>query len=201
MARTYNLRLGRFRLAACGQGPTGSAHFPAGAGGAQERAGAGEASPAGWRTIACGDTSARLGASARLRLRTCGRAPARHDDRAMLTEFRQVKQEPGGRRRWFESDGLELIVWYGADGRIAGFQLCYGSGARAEHALTWRRGTGFAHHFVDTGDDQPQRNETPVLLPDGAVPWVDLTALFVARSPTLDADLREEILQRLAAQQ
>jgi len=119
----------------------------------------------------------------------------------MLTEFRQVKQEPGGRRRWFESDGLELIVWYGAAGGIGGFQLCYGSGAGAEHALTWRCGAGFCHHVVDTGDDQPHRNETPVLLPDGAVPWKNLTALFVARSHTLDPDLRELILHRLAAQQ
>ena len=118
----------------------------------------------------------------------------------MLTEFRQVKQEPGGRRRWFESDGLELIVWYGADGGIAGFQLCYDSSAVAEHALTWRPGAGFAHHFVDTGDDQPERNETPVLLPDGAVPWKNLTTLFTARSPTLDAELRDFILHRLAAQ-
>jgi hypothetical protein len=117
----------------------------------------------------------------------------------MLTEFRQVKQEPGGRRRWFESDGFELIVWYGAGGGIAGFQLCYGSGTAAEHALTWRQGTGFAHHFVDAGDDQPQRTETPVLLPDGAVPWEHLTALFAARSHTLDAGLRELVLQRLAA--
>ena len=119
----------------------------------------------------------------------------------MLTEFRQVKQEPGGRRRWFESDGLELIVWYEADAGIAGFQICYGSGAGAEHALTWRRGAGFAHHFVDTGDDQPHRNETPVLLPDGAVPWKNLTALVAARSQTLDPDLRDLILHRLAAQQ
>jgi hypothetical protein len=116
----------------------------------------------------------------------------------MLTEFRQVKQEPGGRRRWFESDGLELIVWYEAAGGIAGFQLCYGSGTVAEHALTWRQGIGFAHHFVDAGDDQPQRNETPVLLPDGAVPWENLTALFMARSRTLDADLRNVVLDRLA---
>jgi len=43
----------------------------------------------------------------------------------MLTEFRQVKQEPGGRRRWFESDGLELIVWYGAESEIAGIQLFF----------------------------------------------------------------------------
>ena len=117
----------------------------------------------------------------------------------MLTEFRQVKQEPGGRRRWFESDGLELIVWQGTEGGIEGFQICYGSGAGAEHALTWRRGAGFAHHTVDAGDDQPERNETPVLLPDGAVPWEKLTELFAARSSTLDADLRELVIERLVA--
>jgi hypothetical protein len=91
-----------------------------------------------------------------------------------------------------------LIVWYEAEGGIAGFQLCYGGGTVPEHALTWRRGAGFAHHFVDAGDDRPERNETPVLLPDGAVPWENLTALFIARSHSLDADLRELVLQWLA---
>jgi len=44
----------------------------------------------------------------------------------MLTEsanVRQFKGEP--RRRWFQSQTEDLIVWYADDGSILGFQLCY----------------------------------------------------------------------------
>ncbi|MES2693667.1 MAG: hypothetical protein V4773_09350, partial [Verrucomicrobiota bacterium] len=71
----------------------------------------------------------------------------------MLREIKNVRQEPGeGRRRWFESDGLELVVWLDARGRMTGFQLCYDSG-RHEHALTWREGGGFSHDRVDPGEE------------------------------------------------
>ena len=112
----------------------------------------------------------------------------------MLTENRNVRQEPGHHRRWFEGDGLELIVWQDAHTAVDGFQLC-----RAGQALTWRRGAGFVHTRVDEGDETPLKNLTPVLVPDGPVPWAELTAQFRAASATLEAGLRELILARLAA--
>ena len=118
----------------------------------------------------------------------------------VLKEIPNVKQEPGaGRRRWFESDGLDLVVWLDAAGTLTGFQLCYDLG-RGERALTWRPGTGFAHHEVDEGDKNPLKNETPILLPVGAVPWAGLTKLFESRSASLEPALRERVQSRLAAQ-
>ncbi|MEY2878560.1 MAG: hypothetical protein RLZZ15_940 [Verrucomicrobiota bacterium] len=71
----------------------------------------------------------------------------------MLVEFRNVKQESGpGSRRWFESDGFELVVWHDAAGAVSGFQICYDFGT-GEHALTWRSGQGFEHAEVDSGDE------------------------------------------------
>ena len=113
---------------------------------------------------------------------------------AVLTENRNVRQEPGRRRRWFEDDELDLIVWLDAKGAVEGFQLCH-----HEHALTWRLGAGFAHGRVDEGDDSPLKNLTPIITPDGAVPWAEMTEQFQARSGTLDARLRELILARLTA--
>lgn len=52
----------------------------------------------------------------------------------MFREFEGVRQEPGGRRRWFESDGCDLVVWYEPDA-ISGFQLLYATG-NGERALT-----------------------------------------------------------------
>jgi hypothetical protein len=116
----------------------------------------------------------------------------------MLTENRNVRQERGSRRRWFEADGLELIVWYQPSGTVEGFQLCHDR-PDGQFALTWRTGVGFAYDRVDTGDTTPFKNETPVLRPDGAVPWADVTALFQAHSAQIEESLRKIVLQRLAA--
>lgn len=118
---------------------------------------------------------------------------------AMLTEIRNVKQERGaGRRRWFESEGLDFVVWLDAAGAPTGFQLCYDLG-RGERALTWRSGGGFTHSAVDGGDSTPLKNESPILVPDGATPWAALTKLFAERSGSLEPGLRELVLARLAA--
>jgi hypothetical protein len=119
----------------------------------------------------------------------------------VLREFVYVKQERhGGRRRWFESDGLELVVWQDAAGALEGFQLCYDLG-RGEHALTWRPGAGFVHSAVDSGDnfEGAAVKQTPILVPDGAVPWRELAARFAERSGTIEAQLRELVSTRLAA--
>jgi hypothetical protein len=116
----------------------------------------------------------------------------------VLSEIKNLKQERGpGRRRWFESDGLEVVVWYGSDERVTGFQLCYDFG-RGDHALTWRPGGGFAHSTIDTGDESPLVNRTPILEPDGEVPWTKLAEVFDACSSTLEPGLQELIRDKLA---
>jgi hypothetical protein len=117
----------------------------------------------------------------------------------VLVENTNVRQEPAaGRRRWFDGDRLELVVWHDAVGAVSGFQLCYGL-PDGERALTWRPGGGFAHNAVDTGDATPFKNETPVLVADGEVPWAELEQRFRAEGTRLEPALRELIAARLAA--
>jgi len=119
----------------------------------------------------------------------------------VFKEFRHVRQEKvAGRRRWFDDDVLpfELIVWYGASSAVEGFQLCYNFG-QGEHALTWRPEVGFAHHAVDSGSTAPFGNLTPILIPDGAVPWAEVAQRFTACSSTLEPALRELVGARLNA--
>lgn len=117
----------------------------------------------------------------------------------VLKEIRNVKQEKGaGRRRWFDSDGLELVVWENAAGACEGFQLCYDLG-KGERALTWRPKAGFAHNAVDAGDTTPLKNETPILVPDGAVPWGEIRKLFDERGAGLEAGLRQLVGTHLTA--
>jgi hypothetical protein len=119
----------------------------------------------------------------------------------VLKEIRNVRQEPNaGHRRWFDDDvlPLELIVWYDAGDAIEGFQLCYNLGT-GERALTWRPGVGFAHNGIDSGSEGPFSNRTPVLIPDGAVPWEELTQRFTGSSGTLEPALRELVGTHLKA--
>jgi len=118
----------------------------------------------------------------------------------VLREIRNVKQEGGpGRRRWFEAEALELVVWFGGnEEQVSGFQVCYDLG-RGERALTWREGAGFTHSIVDTGDADPLRNETPVLRLDPQVPWAEITRAFEACSGELESGLRELVQEKLRA--
>ncbi len=117
----------------------------------------------------------------------------------MLEEFHGVMQERGAetQRRWFQDERMELIVWYQAGGAPEGFQLCYPGADRHERALTWRRQRGFTHARVDTGDTRPDKNLTPILVPDGAVPWEELRVDFAARAAQLEPAVRELVLGAL----
>lgn len=89
---------------------------------------------------------------------------------------------------------MELIVWSGQNGQATGFQLCYLGPDRQERALTWRPGRGFTHALVDGGDSRPDKNMTPILVKDGAVPWLLVQREFERRSADLEAGLREFVL-------
>lgn len=115
----------------------------------------------------------------------------------MFREFTQVRQEPGGgHRRWFESDGLDLIVWFGADESVTGFQLCYDVG-QGDHALTWRPKGKLEHHRIDLGDGGPESNLAPILTPAGPVPWETVISAFDRQSGSLEATLRTLVTQQL----
>lgn len=114
----------------------------------------------------------------------------------MLSEFIGVRQEEVGlRRRWFEDDGMELVVWYDATGAVDGFQILYDRDD-SEHALTWRTAGGFVHSRVDQGDNLFSKR-SPILVLNGAVPWARVHAEFTARSSALEPPLREFVLAQL----
>ena len=95
---------------------------------------------------------------------------------------------------------MELIVWYDRADALEGFQLCYATeGGRSECALTWRAAGGFVHSRVDSGDASPLKNQTPILVPDGEVPWAELEAGFRERSAAIDSELSALVLERLQA--
>ena len=74
----------------------------------------------------------------------------------MLREVKNLRQERGpGRRRWFQSDGFELVVWLSRGGEVTGVQICYNFGG-SERALTWRPRSGFVHSCRATRSKERQ---------------------------------------------
>jgi hypothetical protein len=120
---------------------------------------------------------------------------------SLFREFRKVKQESlPGRRRWFEADGMELVVWLDQAGHVTGFQLCYDLG-RGEHALTWREAKGFVHSAIDAGDQTPLQNLSPILKPTTREPpWAKLAEKFDAHGASLDPALRRLVQEKLREQ-
>lgn len=77
----------------------------------------------------------------------------------------QVKGEP--RRRWFDDEYFDLIVWFEPGDEIFGFQLCYDR-ERKPRALTWTRQYGYKHTGIDNGENSwGAAKNSPVLVADG----------------------------------
>ncbi len=117
----------------------------------------------------------------------------------MLRELKKVSQrESEARRRWFADSYFDLIVWYEPDtpDQILGFQLCYDK-ANDEHALTWKRQSGFTHHSIDDGQPDAVTNMTPILVPDGIIPVDDVRGRFAAVCGSIDPVIADLVLARL----
>ena len=66
-----------------------------------------------------------------------------------MREILGVTQEsPRTQRRWFHDDYFDLFVSQADDGKLHGFQLCYGLDA-TERALVWDGERGYFHDGTD----------------------------------------------------
>lgn len=112
----------------------------------------------------------------------------------MLREITGTRE--GGTRRWFSDDYFDLIVWYDRKGRAVGFQLCYDKKGD-ERAVTWREGKQPTHERIETGEQSPLKNRTPILVPDGMVPYDELMNRFQERAATIEKTIFELVMQKL----
>ena len=116
----------------------------------------------------------------------------------MLEELENTSQIPDERlRRWFSDSHLDLIVWEEDNGKVLGFQLCYGKGID-EHALTWRKSDGYTHDKVDDGEDPGMDHKSsPILVSDGQINPSALAEGFLARSTNIDSTIAELVYEKL----
>jgi hypothetical protein len=113
-----------------------------------------------------------------------------------ISETRQIRGEP--RRRWFNSDTMDLYVWYDHEDAPLGFQLCYGK-PNEERALTWFRPASYSHMRVDTGGAHGQGRGTPLLVLDGLFDPASVGAQFARLGADLPADVLALVAARLDA--
>ncbi len=79
-----------------------------------------------------------------------------------VSYIRQIEGEP--RRRWFEDEYFDLIVWFDQTGGIQEFELCYDKG-KNQRALRWVQPDKYSHFRVDDGENLAGRGKaTPILL-------------------------------------
>lgn len=113
-----------------------------------------------------------------------------------ISETRQIRGEP--RRRWFNSDAMDLYVWYDNENAPLGFQLCYGK-PNAERALTWFRPASYSHMRVETGPAEGHGRGTPLLVVDGLFEPLSVRADFARLGADLAPDVRDLVIARLDA--
>jgi len=92
---------------------------------------------------------------------------------------------------------MDLIVWLGDDGSILGFQLAYDK-LHSEHALTWKRRSGFRHESVDDGEGRPGKYKaTPILIADGVFAAPKVAQCFKDRAAGLDQRVADFVYAKL----
>jgi hypothetical protein len=107
----------------------------------------------------------------------------------MLSEIRNARQVQGeGFRRWFTDEYFDLIVWYGEDNSLIGFQLCYDKKDR-ERALTWTFDHGFQHNRIDSGEVPGHTKMSPVIIADGEFGVAEILGRFEKASARMDAGI------------
>lgn len=116
----------------------------------------------------------------------------------MLVEYKAIYQSPTseGRRRWFsDRTDMDLVVWYSREGRLRGFQFCYGK-KRAPRALTWQFDSGFAHNEI-VDDRGMMVVASPILGKPIKSPIEPLIEKLTAAADSLEPALRRFVVKKL----
>lgn len=116
-----------------------------------------------------------------------------------FVEYKHVRQEPGRRRRWFQSPLGDLMVWYAPGGDdVSGLQFCHAEDGR-ERVYTWRPGDIWRQHVVDTGTRPPLGKLTPILVGTTPVPLDGMKSRIRTGLPGMEPGLAAVINGALGA--
>jgi len=116
----------------------------------------------------------------------------------MLKEIKNVRQVDGEpRRRWFDDEYFDLIVWFDKDALVWGFQLCYDR-EKKPRALTWTRKNGYKHSGIDDGEGAGGTyKSSPILVMDGLFDAGTIAKKLEAASKDLPLQISLFILEKV----
>lgn len=109
-----------------------------------------------------------------------------------------VKQIPGEpRRRWFEDNYFDLLVWQDELGQIIEFQLCYDKQYN-QRSLIWNEQIGYVHNKVDDGENKPGKYKAaPILRDDEIFDFAKIAEKFKNQSRDIDTKLASFVLDKI----
>jgi hypothetical protein len=115
-----------------------------------------------------------------------------------MKEHLNVRQIPGeSKRRWFQSENFDLIVWLSEDNGFSGFELCYDK-QRTEHSISWSKTRGFEHMSVDDGEQRPGKYKaSPMLTADGRFDGQRVYSSFLKASTAIPREVAVFVLTAL----
>ncbi|MEA2027966.1 MAG: hypothetical protein U9N49_03200, partial [Campylobacterota bacterium] len=66
-----------------------------------------------------------------------------------------------------------------------------------ERVLSWRKTYGFTHAQIDSGEQNPSKNQSPLLVADGVLDTHQLLEKFQNESQNIDKNIREFIIEKI----
>lgn len=116
----------------------------------------------------------------------------------MFTEIATRRTHSQGyRRRWFQSESMDLYTWQDEANALLGFQLAYDRRAD-QRAITWIRDRGYFHARIDE-NIRGLVASTPLLQPEGGFDARRTHAEFMNAAAGLEADIAFFVSRKLAA--
>ena len=111
--------------------------------------------------------------------------------------LREISDDSKPDTRWFTDEEIDLYVWF-EQRTVVAFQICYNK-TKDEQAITWKSSGGFSHTLVDSDDDSPGRNMSPLLLDLPPQKLDSLVTDFTSRSSEVPQEITSFILEKLSS--
>lgn len=112
-----------------------------------------------------------------------------------ITSIAQLIHEP--KRRWFEDDYFDLIVWHDNQDVIISFELYYDKRGH-QRAVRWEQPNRYAHYRVDEGEKKSGKSKaSPVLIVEEGFDGNKVAFLFESESKRIDENIASFVYEKI----
>lgn len=112
-----------------------------------------------------------------------------------ITSIAQLIHEP--KRRWFEDDYFDLIVWHDPQDKIISFELYYDKRGH-QRAVRWEQPNRYAHYRIDDGEKRSGKSKaSPVLVVESEFDCSKVAFLFESESKRIDGGIARFVYETI----